>query len=117
MADVVLSSCCYNLVYSATSFTGLSGYTPGTVYSITQDTNIPDGCYTIITGNSTNVVTFNGNTTNVSGCTEPICQDCCDSILCISAPTTLYSGYGGTYTIQGGYNSYPYWTGGTSSTG
>ena len=33
MADVVLSSCCYNLVYSATSW-GFST-TPGTVYSVT----------------------------------------------------------------------------------
>ena len=117
MANVVFSSCCYNLVYSATSFTGLNGYSAGTVYSISQDTNMPNGCYTIITGVTGTSITFNGSSTGVTGCTSPQCLSCCSSTLCISTPTTLYSGYSGTYTIKGGYNSYPYWTGGTTNTG
>jgi hypothetical protein len=117
MADVVLSSCCYNLVYSATSFSGMAGYSPGTVYSITEDTNLPDGCYTIITGVTGTTVTFNGNTTSVSGCTEPSCQDCCSSALCIDINNSTYSGYSGNYQIRGGFNSYPYWTGGTGNNG
>ena len=49
MADIVLSSCCYNqITYSATSW-GLST-TVGTVYNITGDTVMVDGCYSIIQG-------------------------------------------------------------------
>ena len=115
MADVILSSCCYNIVYSATSW-GFST-TPGAVFSVTGDSSLPNGCYTIVTGVTASTITFNGNAQGTTGCTDPSCLDCCSDDICIDINNSTYSGYSGTYQIKGGYNSYPYWSGGTSSTG
>ena len=117
MANVIFSSCCYNIVYSATSFSGLAGYGVGTVYSISQDTNMPNGCYTIITGVTGTSITFNGNSMGVTGCTSTQCLDCCSNTICLNIQNTTYSGYSGDYNISGAYNLYPYWTGGTSDIG
>jgi hypothetical protein len=102
MADVVLSSCCYNLVYSATSFTGISGYSVGSVYSISLDPNMPNGCYTIVSGVTGTSITFEGSTTVATGCTSSQCLDCCSDVLCLNIQNSIYSGYSGDYTLEGG---------------
>jgi len=64
MANVIFSSCCYNLVYSAASFFGTS--TVGIVHSVSGDTNMPNGCYTIVSGVTGTSITFNGTSTVAS---------------------------------------------------
>ena len=103
---VVLSSCCYNIVYSAV--TGWSGFTtPGLVFSVTGNSNIPIGCYTIVTGVTGQVINFSGTAQGVTGCTAPSCLECCPDEFCISISSGIYSGYSGTYTVNGGHNYYP----------
>ena len=116
MANVIFSSCCYNLVYSATSFFGVT--TVGTVHSVSGQTDMPNGCYTIVSGVTGTSITFEGSgSTVVTGCTSTQCLSCCPQNLCLNIQNSSYSGYSGTYSIKGGYNSRPYWTGGTSSFG
>ncbi len=113
MADIILSSCCYNQIsYSATSWGGLTAI--GTVFNITGDTVIVDGCYTVASG-ITPVITTSlvGTATVVSGCTHPSCESCCDDIICIELLGSTYSGITGTYSLDGSYNGYLYFTGGT----
>ena len=114
MADIILSSCCYNQIsYSATSWGGLTA--PGTVFSITGDTVIVDGCYTVVTGitplSATSLV---GTATVVTGCTHPSCNDCCDDTICIELLGSTYSAITGTYVIDGSYNGHIYFTGGSN---
>jgi hypothetical protein len=112
MADVVLSSCCYTqLVFSATSW-GLST-TPGDVFTISGDTVIPQGCYTVISLPTGTTTTFNGTATVTTGCTDPLCYDCCDLNICVDIPLSTYSGYNGTYEVVGAHNGYIYYTGAT----
>ena len=59
MADIVLSSYCYNFVYSATGWSYLTN--PGLTWEITGDTTIIDGCYTVVTGVTGTFVEFDGD--------------------------------------------------------
>ena len=115
MADIILSSCCYTqIVYSATSWLGSITYLSS--FEITGDTNIMDGCYTIVSGvTAFGPFSFDGTATSIMGCLEPPCSGyCCDELVCVDIPLSTYTGYNGTYTIVGSYNAKPYWTGGTS---
>jgi hypothetical protein len=112
MADVILSSCCYTqIVYSATSWAAST--TPGDVFSISGDSNIVEGCYTIISTLTGTPVTFDGTAIAATGCTDTICLDCCDGEICIHIPIDSYSGYNGDYSVVGSYNTQIYLTGGT----
>ena len=64
--EVVLSSCCYNIVYSAVTGWGYSS-TPGSVFSVTGNSNMPIGCYTIVTGVTGQVINFSGTAQGVTG--------------------------------------------------
>ena len=116
MADVVLSSCCYNYVYSATGWS--TGHTAvGLGFEIFGDTNIIDGCYTIVSGVTGTTVVFNGSATTNAGCGADCLPFCCSNTLCLNIQNNTYSGYSGNYGFLGSYNGYPYWTGGSPSFG
>ena len=82
MANVVLSSCCYNFVYSATSWVDLT--TPGLSWEITGDTNIMDGCYTVVTGVTGTFVEFDGVADSIAGCGADCLEYCCDENICLN---------------------------------
>jgi hypothetical protein len=115
MADIILSSCCYTqLVYSATSWSYTT--TPLSAFNITGDTNIPDGCYTIVTGvTAFGPFSFDGTATVITDCSDPSCSGYCGpEEFCISVSLSAYTGYNGTYLVSGSTNGYPYWQGGTT---
>ena len=115
MADIVLSSCCYNFVYSATSWVDLT--TPGLSWEITGDTNIMDGCYTVVTGVTGTFVEFDGVADSIAGCGAGCLEYCCDENICLNIQNSTYSAYSGNYTFYASYNGKPYWTGGTGLLG
>ena len=115
MANVVLSSCCYNYVYSATGWSYSS--TVGLGFEISGDANIMNGCYTIVSGVTGTTVTFDGTATSNAGCGSDCLSFCCSNTLCLNIQNNIYSGYSGNYNFLASYNGYPYWTGGTSNTG
>ena len=93
MANIILSSCCYNqIVYSATGWSYSVAYLSS--YEITGDTNIIDGCYTIVTGvTASGPFTFDGTAVTITGCTHPPCSGyCCSDNVCIDIPIDTFSG-------------------------
>ena len=112
MPTVYLERCCDNTInYEVNGWTGSTSL--GDVFSITGDTNIINGCYTIVSSLTAPVVTFDGIETSVANCNDPLCVDCCDTNLCFDVSLSAYTGFNGTYTITGNYNGNYYWTGGT----
>ena len=71
--------------------------------------NLSNGVYTVIVKDAEDCV----DTVRVNLVTSPSALQ----ITSINIQNTTYSGYSGTYTIKGGYNTKPYWTGGTSNIG
>ena len=71
MANVVFSSCCYNFVFSATTFPVTAA--TNTVYVISGDTNIPNGCYKVVTGVTASTIstTVTGTATSGTSCNDP----------------------------------------------
>ncbi len=82
MANVVLSSCCYNYVYSATGWSYITNV--GIGFEITGDTNIIDGCYTIVSGVTGTTVVFDGTAISNAGCGADCLSFCCSDTLCLT---------------------------------
>ena len=112
MATVQIESC----INSSISFMVPNwSYTTtlGLVFNIVGDTVIPDGCYTI--GSLSMMTVFmDGTATLVLDCNDTLCTGYCQNNYCISIPINSYSGYNGTYTLEGTYGDDYYWTGGTT---
>ena len=112
MALVNIESCLNSSVNFSVSGWSYST-TLGLVFNITGDTNIPDGCYTIGSLVSS-TVTIDGVATLVTDCNDSLCSGYCQNNYCLSIPISSYSGYNGTYTLEGNYGGDYYWTGGTT---
>ncbi len=112
MPNVVLSSCCYNLIYSATNWSYST--TVGSGFLITDDSNIIDGCYTIVSGVTGNTVSFDGTAVGNTPCESSCSAYCYSNVFCINTNLPSYSGYDGNYYFNGSYNGKVYYTGGTS---
>ena len=125
MADLLFQGCCYDGYQYVTNdgdwvATGGTA-TVGLTYHFSGDPVVPNGCYTIVSSfvagfSSETFTQLTGTYTLQTDCSDTLCvtANCCSNIVCVSIPLDAYSGLNGNYTVSGGFNGYPYWTGGTS---
>jgi hypothetical protein len=91
--------------------------TVGDGFEITDDTNIINGCYTIVSSGTGSIpVIFDGVATSNGGCGSGGCSDYCGTEeFCVNISLSAFTGYNGSYAFVGSYNANTYYSGITNN--